>query len=326
MKILITGATGFIGRHLLQRLVEEGHLCRCLVRRSSNRENLFNNPNVEIFQGDITKPETLKGIGKEIDVFINSAGILGKWNSTIDDLRSVNADGITNLAAEILKNNAEYIIHLSAGGVTGPVKGHPADETYICQPRTPYEKTKWDGEKKALLLYEQYHLPIVVVRPTFTYGPEDPHKLALFRAVKGGRFAYIGSGESVNHPVYIDDLISGITLLLQKRPIGETFIIGGPRPVTKKELISVIAEELKVKKKFLHFPRWIASCGAFSMIYFARLLGFEPILTPSRVSMMADNWGYSIKKANEKLGYEPKIDLTTGINKTAQSYFNLGWL
>ena len=326
MNFLITGATGYIGKHLLKRLLAEGHLCRCLVRKSSKIDFLKDLSNVELFYGDITQKETLTDICRDIDVAINAAGILAKWNSSIDALRPVNADGITNLSEEFLKNRVNYIIHISAGGVTGPVIGLPADETYICHPRTPYEKTKWEGEKNARLLFEKYKLPIVIVRPTFTYGPGDPHKLELFRAIKKGRFMFIGSGKSTNHPVYIDDLITGIILLLERRIVGETFIIGGPRPVTKKELIHVIAEELGVHNNFLHIPRWLASCGAFGMVLLANVLNIQPILTPSRVSMMADNWGYSIAKARERLGYKPIFDLKTGVKNTIQSYTNLQWL
>lgn len=324
--VLITGATGYIGRNLVRRFIAEGHYCRCLVRRSSKIDFLKSHSNIDLFYGDITQENSLTGICKGIDVVINSAGVLAKWNSSIDDLRSVNADGIINLAGELIKNDVEYIVHLSAGGVTGPVKGPPADETYECQPKTAYEKTKLEGEIKALELYKKHGLPIVVVRPTFTYGPGDPHKLPLFRSVNKGSFTFIGSGESTNHPVYIDDLITGIFLLLKKRAIGEIFIIGGPHPVTKKDLIRTIAEELGVKKRFLHIPHWLAMCGAFSLCCLAKLLSSEPILTHSRVSMMVDNWGYSIKKAKEKLGYKPKFDLRFGIKKTVQSYIELQWL
>lgn len=324
--ILITGATGFIGKNLVQRLITEGHNCRCLVRKNSRIDFLRNCSNVELFYGDITQKESLTDICKGIEVVINAAGILATWQSSLDDLRPVNTDGIVSLAGELIKNSVKYVIHLSAGGVTGPVQGPPADETYECRPQTAYEKTKLEGEQKALELCKQHNLSVVVVRPTFTYGPGDPHKLPLFRSVKSGSFVFIGSGESTNHPVYIDDLIAGILLLLKKRVTGEIFIIGGPQPVTKKDLIQTIAEELGVKKRFLHIPRWLATCGASVMVALARLLRFEPILTPSRVSMMADNWGYSIEKAKEKLGYMPQFDLKQGIKNTVQSYRTLQWL
>ena len=90
--------------------------------------------------------------------------------------------------------------------------------------------------------------------------------------------------------------------------------------------VDTISEELGVHKKFLHIPRWLASFGASAMVFFAKYLKSEPILTPSRVSMMADNWGYRIEKATKTLGYSPKYDLRTGIRKTVESYIKLGWL
>ena len=326
MNILLTGATGFIGRNLLHRLTEDGHYVRCVVRSHSAIGRINHVSNIELFYGDISDQGSLTDVCKGINIVINAAGILGKWNSTVDDLRPVNADGIRNLAQEMLGSDVEYIIHLSAGGVTGPVTEGIADETYRCHPRTPYEITKWEGEKNALSLYKNYEVPLVVVRPTFTYGPGDPHKLKLFRTVKKSRFVFVGSGQSTNHPIYIDDLLSGIMLLLEKRPIGEKFIIGGSRPVSKKELINTIAQELGVTANFLHAPRWLASLGAFGMVSLAKVLNFDPILTPSRVSMLADNYGYSIAKARQNLGYLPQIDLQEGIRFTVKSYTDLGLL
>ena len=326
MNILVTGGTGFIGRHLLKRFTEQGYFCRCLVRKDSNIDSIKNLGNIEFFYGDISQKETLTNVCKEIDIVVNSAGILGKWNSTIEQLRPVNSYGILNLLDELEKNNVNYTVHLSAGGVTGPVKGDPADETYNCQPISPYEQTKWEGEKNAIHLWQKYGFPIVVARPTFTYGSGDPHKLPLFHAIKRGRFMFIGSGRSMNHPVHIDDLVSGIMLLIEKRPIGEVFILGGPRPVSKKELVNTIGEELGVNTNFLHIPRWLASSIAIGMVSLAKILNFDPILAPSRVRMMADDWGYSIEKAKKELGYSPQIDLKKGIALTVKSYKDLGWI
>jgi len=101
--ILITGATGYIGRNLVQRLIAEEHYCRCLVRKNSRIDFLKDYSNVELFYGDITQKDSLTGICKGIDVVINSAGVLAKWDSSTDDLKSVNTDGITNLAGELVE-------------------------------------------------------------------------------------------------------------------------------------------------------------------------------------------------------------------------------
>lgn len=326
MKILITGATGFIGQNLVKKLTKEGHTCRCLVRKTSNIDSLNGEGAVEFIYGDISQKNSLTNVCEGIDIVVNSAGMLGKWDSSVEDLKPVNTDGILNLSNELIKHKVQYVIHLSAGGVTGPVKGPPADEGYECCPITPYEKTKLEGENNALSLYKHFDIPLVIVRPTFTYGPGDPHKLPLFRAVKKRKFVFIGTGESTNHPVYIDDLLKGISILMDKRPVGEIFILGGKVPVAKRDLIETIAHELGVESNFFHVPRPLATIAAHCLVSAARIMNFEPILTPSRVNMMADNWGYSIVKAREFLGYEPEIDLKTGIHRTALSYKDLGWI
>jgi len=169
-------------------------------------------------------------------------------------------------------------------------------------------------------------IPASVVRPTFTYGPGDPHKIALFRAVKRGRYAFIGDGESVNHPVYLDDVIHGLLLALEQARDGEVYIVGGPRPVTKRELVCTIADALGVRRPFLRIPRWVATPAAVTLELLGRTLGFEPILTRSRVMMMADDFGYSIEKARRELGYEPRTELAEGLGKTIDSYVESGLL
>ena len=133
----------------------------------------------------------------------------------------------------------------------------------------------------------------------------DPHKLALFKAIKKGRYAFIGSGESVNHPVYIDDLISGILLAVENGKRGEIYIVGGERPVTKMELVNTIADALGVKRPKMRIPHRLAWPAASILEFFGRTFHFEPILTRARVMMMADNFGYSIKKSKTDLHYKP---------------------
>lgn len=320
MKVLVTGATGFIGSHLVPALVKRGYKVRCLVRKTSDISKLKKLKNVEFFYGDVAKRETLEGINKNIDVVFNVAGLLGKWNTTYQDLAPVNVEGVKNLMEKFKNTKIKKFIHFSAGGVTGPIKNGLANEEYSCHPSTPYEKTKYDGERIALKLGKRYNLPIVVIRPTFTYGPGDFHKLTLFRLVKNGFFVFVGDGKSLNHPVFIEDLIQGALLALKRGKSEEVYIIGGPEPVSKRNLVYTIAECLNVKLKTIKVPYSLAIIAASIMENLAQILHFQPILTKSRVSMMGNNWGCSISKAKQELGYNPKINLKEGVKRTVEWY------
>jgi dihydroflavonol-4-reductase len=313
---LVTGATGFIGGYLVRALQQSGYAVRALVRDETRLGGLGG---VEPFKGDLLEPGSLAGIERDIDVAVHCASLLGKWGD-------VNVRGSVELLKRFRDTGLRRFVHLSAGGVTGPVKQRSVDETYACKPATPYEQTKLLAEQQVLELSRETGIATVVVRPTFTYGPGDPHKTALFRAVKRGRYVFIGGGESVNHPVFVEDVVRGILLAIERGRAGEVYIIGGERPVTKRELVNAIADALGVRRPTLSIPRWIAAIAAWKLELFGRLAGFEPILTRSRVMMMTDNFGYSIAKARRELGYAPRTGLSEGIEKTVRHFAEAGLL
>jgi nucleoside-diphosphate-sugar epimerase len=319
----VTGATGFIGGKLVRALQGAGYAVRALVRDESGTAGL---DGVELFRGDLLEPESLTGIERGVDVVVHCAGILGKWGTSRARLFDVNVRGAVELLERFRDTGLRRFIHLSAGGVTGPLPRRSVDETYACRPATAYERTKLLAEQEVLARSREWRVPTVVVRPTFTYGPGDPHKIALFRAVRRGRYVFIGGGESVNHPVFIDDLIRGILLAVERGRDGEVYIIGGEGPVTKRELVYAIADALGVKRPGWNLPRWFAVIAAWKLEVLGWMFRFEPILTRSRVMMMADNFGYSIAKARDELGYAPRTGLREGVEATVRSYVEAGWL
>jgi len=322
-KVLVTGATGFIGGKLVPLLQQAGYAVRVLVRDPARASRL---DDVELFPADLLDPASLAGIEEGIDVVVHGASMLGKWGSDPGLLYELNARGAVELLKRFRDRPLERYIHLSAGGVTGPLKARSVDESHPCMPATAYERTKYEAERAVLELSRELAIPLTVVRPTFTYGPGDPHKIALFRAVKRGRYVFIGGGESVNHPVFIDDLVRGILLAIERGRVGEVYIVGGERPVTKRELVFAIADALGARRPRINIPRWFASISAWTLELAGHLLRFEPILTRSRVMMMADNFGYSIAKARDELGYAPQTDLRRGIELTVRSYVEAGEL
>jgi nucleoside-diphosphate-sugar epimerase len=322
-RFLVTGAAGFIGRHLVESLLCAGHSVRVLIRNPGRAEGMAG---TEIFKGDLTVPESLEGIEVGIDTVIHCAGLLGKWGVPETALYDVNVLGSTHLLRRFIEKGLHRFVYISAGGVTGPVTEAPVDEAYPCRPKTAYEKTKCLAEQKILSLSGQNGVSSLVVRPTFVYGPDDPHKLSLFRAIKNRRFAFIGNRHSFVTPVYIDDLVIGILLALENGSPGEIYIIGGRKPVTKQVLVETIAAALKVKCTRVSVPGRPAWLCALGLEIMGRMLHFEPPLTRSRVSMMSDNYGYSVKKAMQALRYRPKFEIKQGIQKTVDGYQKAGLL
>jgi nucleoside-diphosphate-sugar epimerase len=319
LKILITGATGYIGGQTARYLYSEGFNVVCMTRGNKKVTTI---PFVE---GDLLKPATLKQACKHIDIVCHFAGALGRGLDR-KTIHEVNVDGTINMIRAAREAGVKYFLHISSGAVVGPRELAPSDETTKCNPYTIYEQTKYEGERSALRIAEEIGLPLGVVRPTFTYGPGDPHKLLMFKLIQKRLFFFIGDGSSTNHPVYIDDFIDGIMLVLIKQPIQEVYILGGPRPVTKKEWAIAIAKALNIKILKVLIPEWLAWMGAGIMEPIWGLIGKESPLTRSRILAMSKCWGMDIGKAQKELGYRPKIDLDEGVAKTVAWYKEHGFL
>lgn len=319
MKILITGATGYIGGKMARYLYSQGFDVVCMTRMGKKVNSL------PVVEGDLLRPETLQKSCENMDIVCHFAGVMGRGLKE-ETIISINVSGTENMVHAAKDAGVKFFLHISSGAVVGPRGPALANEDTECHPYMIYERTKYEGEKLALSIAHNIGLPLCVVRPTFTYGPGDPHKLLMFKLIKKGLFFFIGDGSSTNHPVYIDDLIDGIMLVLKERPVQEVFIIGGPRPVSKQEWAVSIAKALKVPPPRFYIPEGLAWMGANIMETIGRIIGLELPLTRSRVLAMSKYWGMDISKARRELGYSPRVDLEEGISETVAWYINEGLL
>jgi len=295
MKVLVTGGTGFIGRNLVSRLVNDGHKTSCLVRKSSDSESLMKH-GVELCIGDITTEFILP----DCDAVVHLAGNLGS--------AGVNLTGTKNL---LKKCSGQKFIYLSSAGVLGPVIN--ADERAPLNPTNDYEKSKADAEK----LVQQYDNH-VVLRPEFVYGPHDMHVLQLFKAINDHRFFVLGRGASLLHPTYVDDIVECIVRSLDVK--NETFNIAGDRAVPVNELRDLIAAQLRVRPSRFRIPMVVAKT-------FVRLSPYmsNPVLTQSRLDFFTKSRSFDTRKAQRMLCYKP-VKLENGLWHTIDWYKKEGLL
>jgi nucleoside-diphosphate-sugar epimerase len=239
----------------------------------------------------------------------------------------VNVAGTERLLEAAARAGVRRFVHTSTVGVHGHVETPPASEESPLLPGDIYQATKAEAETLALGFHRARGLPVTVVRPGAIYGPGERRLLKLFRAIARGVYAIVGSGRAFYHPVYVDDLVDGFLLALERAEgAGEAFILAGPRYVTQRELAAVIAKETGGRVLPLRIPAApIRLAGALCEAVCVPL-GIEPPLHRRRVEFWTKSRAFTIDKARRVLGYAPKVDLEEGVARTVAAYRKAGWL
>jgi len=323
--VLVTGATGFTGAALCRRLRSDGADVTAFVRPSSGTDAL-REMGVRLETVDITSPAEVKAAFRPFDVVYHIAAAFRVEHESLEEFRLVNVEATRNLLDAAREAGVGRFVHCSTVGVQGEILDPPASEDYRFAPGDHYQQSKLEGE----LLAREYFgrgMPGVVVRPVGIYGPGDTRFLKLFRPISRGRFVMIGSGRSLYHLTYIDDLVDGI-LLAGARPEarGEVFTIGGARYTTLNELVRLIAGAVGAREPRWRIPYWPVHAAASACQFLCRLTGVNPPLYPRRVEFFAKSRAFSIDKARRLLGYEPKVGLEDGLKRTAAWYRGKGMI
>jgi nucleoside-diphosphate-sugar epimerase len=229
----------------------------------------------------------------------------------------VHVKAVELLCQSAVKNHLTKYLHCSTIGVLGTITDPPADENRLYNAVDIYQKSKAEGEKTALSYHGKEGLAVTVVRPAVVYGPGDKRMGKLFKMIAGKKFRMIGNGKTLTHPVYVDDLVTGMILACEsKKAGGEIYILGGEKAVTITEWVDVIAKEAGVKLSSFHIPYrplWFVS---FLCEIICGVIKVEPPLFRRRVDYFVKDRAFTIEKAKRDLGYEPKIDLHEGARRT----------
>jgi nucleoside-diphosphate-sugar epimerase len=325
MKVLVTGATGFVGSHLAEALIKQGDEVFCLVRKQSNLRWL-SNLKVNYIYGEMADKDSLIEAVKGKDIIYNVAGTIKAPNRT--EYEKGNYISAKNLIEATFQHNRNLsrFIHISSLAVVGPCAENicHTEDAKPC-PITDYGQTKLKGELE-VTKYKDF-MPITIIRPPVVYGPRDTGLYFYFQAVSMGVKPVFSKTKQVSL-VHIDDLIRGIiSAAVNPKAKGGTYFITNEKTIKTNYLATLTEKVIGQKAKTLYLSdRFLAT--AASLCELLSIFSSEtPIFNRQKARELTQMlWGCSGEKAHRDLGFKALIPLEEGFRKTALWYKENGWI
>jgi nucleoside-diphosphate-sugar epimerase len=301
MRILVTGATGNIASALIPRLVEEGHTVRALVRPTSKAEVLKAWP-VELYRGDLTKPESLRGLGDGVDAAYHLGGAL--WTTNVRYLHAANVNGTGALATLLADRQLSRFIFTSFPQVLGPAdRAMPEDADP--HPLGNHARWKLEAEHWLLAMHRERKFPVTILRLGTVYGP-GMQIIELYRRLLRWRLmATFGWGRYLTHFVHIDDVVAALLLALEnEHAVGRVYHVCDDQPVPHRVFVNAMADSLGVTHP-LPMPVPVFRAAAAAAGLGERLTGRAPFLTQDAITMaMQPTWA-DTSRIKAELGFAP---------------------
>jgi dihydroflavonol-4-reductase len=328
MRALVTGATGFIGSHLVDALLERGIEVRCIVRRSSNRRWLTGKP-VELVEASLDAPDTLPRALQGVDIVFHIAGVIAA--RTFQEFLRGNRDATANLLHATLRfaPNVKRFLFLSSLAAVGPAPSlsEPVTEDTPYHPITAYGRSKQAAEE--VVLASRTELPITIVRPPAVYGPRDAATLPFFRAIRYGLAPIIGLREKYLSLVHVRDLVEGILLAaFAEAAIGRVYFISSEEFYTWYQLSEIARVALGRRRILrLRIPHAVVMGVASIAEVSGWLLSRPPVFDFEKGrDLLQPYWICSTERARRELGYRQQVGLAEGMHETVAWYRAQGWL
>lgn len=310
MKILITGASGFVGSAVLRRLVAAGHAVRALMRPTSDRRNL-EGLEVEPAIGDLTDAASLARALEGCQALYHVAADYRLWVPDPREMMRANVEGTRHLMQAALRAGVGRIVYTSSVATLGlRPDAAPADETApstLAEMIGPYKRTKFLAEAEVRQMVREDGLPAVIVNPSTPVGPRDlrptPTGRMVADAAAGRMPAYVDTGLNI---VHVDDVAEGHLLAFEKGKIGERYILGGEN-MTLREILREIATLTGRKPPKIRLPHNAILPIAYLVEAWARLTGArDPLVTVDGVRLAKKRMFFTSAKAQRELGYRPR--------------------
>ena len=321
-KVLVTGGSGFIGTHLVARLLTRGHEISCLLRREKDRTPL-RGLDIRPLPGRLGDPDSLERAVQGVEAICHLAGETkgpGFWR--------VNAQGTANLVAAVAKAapGLKRFVHLSSLAAQGPGRpGRALSESDPANPISAYGRSKLAGEEALGGLPGQVR--VTVLRAPIIYGPGGQAPLPLVRAVRAGFLPLVCGPEQKFSLLHVADLVRVVTTALEEPAGGGTFLLSDGEPRTLAQLAQAMARILKVRYRAVPVPRpllglaGLAGDGWSLLSRTRNVFGWDKFL-----ELGGPNWEVDCSLARERLGFAPEYHLERGFAETLGWYAEKGLL
>jgi nucleoside-diphosphate-sugar epimerase len=321
MKALVTGATGFIGSHLVEELIKKGYEVSCLARKTSKLK-WIEGFDVDILYGDCEDEVSLRQIPSDTDIVFHLAGVTKARKD--EDFFCVNERGTENLLRAVSSQvpGLKRFVYLSSLAAVGPSRnGVPMDETSEANPVSSYGKSKLAGEN-AVAKYRS-SLPATIIRPPAVYGPRDKDFYILFKMLKKGFYPYWG--KCYYSLLYVDDLVRGLMVASEEEEAeGEVYFLSDGRVYSNEDLVTEIACVLGTRITKVRVPKPLMTFLARAN---ERLSKDVSVVSGDRLNdIKYSNWTCDSSKAGKDLKFIPKVTIKEGIKWTADWYRIHQWL
>ncbi len=319
-RVLVTGATGFVGSHVAQTFVEAGHEVRCSLRATGDPRWISDLP-VERVPLDLTRSEDLSRAVNNVDVIVHAAGLVKARRTS--DYRLVNVEGTRKLAAAAQEAGVRRFVLISSLAARGPDNALTRDKHD--RPASAYGRSKLEAEE--ILRPFGKRIEVVALRPVGVYGPRDTELLPLFKMARGG-WLILPSGPQVLQPVYATD-VARATLAAA----GKTAVGFGPYPVaeasryTWQDTVNGLEDALERTVRVVYLPAAAFKLAGRTAEKASSLFDTVPVFDERRARDLAvHTWTCEPSGTERVLGWQAEVPLYKGLQLTARWYRRVGWI
>jgi nucleoside-diphosphate-sugar epimerase len=313
----VTGGTGFIGAHLIEKLVGMGEPVRALVRR----EYAFGK-GVETVRGDLAKGEGIDELLRGADTVIHLAGVTKALRR--EDYYAGNMRATENLAQAIAGKRVRFV-HVSSLAAAGPGdRGKPVTEDAEPRPVSDYGRSKLEAERAVRKLLPD----ATIVRPPVVYGPRDRDVFQLLKSIAKGMVLEIAGGERRFSAIYVEDLCQGLIAAARSpRAAGRTYFLAHPKALSWSEFGAAAARIIGRTPRVIKLPVAVAYAAGGCAEVWARISGKPGILSRDKIrEASCANWVCDTRRASEELGFTATTAIEEGLRETIAWYRSEKWL